>query len=81
MSERDAILVEREKSHGRFEDNAEVWQLICSLGAKTPFKDDVQRCAFAMIAIKIARALQHPDVKDHWDDIAGYAKLGAEACD
>ena len=34
-----------------------------------------------MIFLKLARMAQTPGVKDHWDDIAGYAKLGAEACD
>jgi hypothetical protein len=34
-----------------------------------------------MICLKLARLLQHPEVQDHWDDIAGYAKLGSNGCD
>lgn len=79
--ERDKILVEREKTHGKFEDNAKVWQAICLMADSTRFKDDTQRCAFSMIALKMARLLQAPNIKDHWDDIAGYAKLGAETCE
>jgi hypothetical protein len=33
-----------------------------------------------MICLKLSRAVQNPDYIDHWDDIAGYAKLGAENC-
>lgn len=79
--ERDSLLVEREKTHGRFEDNAKVWQAICEMAGKTRFQNDSQRCAFNLIALKIARMIQTPQVKDHWDDIVGYAKLGSEACD
>jgi hypothetical protein len=34
-----------------------------------------------MIMVKIARASCNPREKDHWLDIAGYAKLGAEVCE
>jgi hypothetical protein len=35
-----------------------------------------------MIAHKIGRILAgNENFHDHWDDIAGYAKLGSEACD
>jgi 1,2-phenylacetyl-CoA epoxidase PaaB subunit len=35
-----------------------------------------QKDALDMIAVKISRILHgNPDVKDHWDDIAGYATL------
>ena len=34
-----------------------------------------------MIALKLSRILSgQSNFKDHWDDIAGYAKLGSEAC-
>lgn len=79
--ERDPILIERERTHGRFADNAEVWQAISTMANKTQFNSDVQRCAFSMIALKLARIIQTPKVKDHWDDLAGYAKLGSETCD
>lgn len=80
---RDLLLVEREKTHGSFRLNAE-----CSQGLLSVLKDHgiqklgpVQRQAVDMICLKLARAMSTPKVKDHWDDIAGYAKLGAEACE
>lgn len=79
--ERDSILVEREKTHGKFEENARVWQTICNMASRTAFQNDSQRCAFNLIALKLSRMIQTPQVKDHWDDIAGYAKLGSEACE
>ena len=37
---------------------------------------EVQKEALEMIQHKIGRILAgNPDHKDHWDDIAGYAKL------
>jgi len=34
-----------------------------------------------MIALKLSRILSgQADFKDHWDDIAGYAKLASEVC-
>ena len=34
-----------------------------------------------MIALKLSRILSgQSNFKDHWDDIAGYAKLASEAC-
>lgn len=78
---RDPLLVEREKTHGSFASNAEVWQTLCTIFNKVQFQNDSQRLAANMIFLKIARMAQTPQVKDHWDDIAGYAKLGAEACE
>lgn len=78
MTERDLLLVEREKIHGSFDENARVWQALCHLAKNTTFTGDRQRLAIEMIFLKIARLLQNPDVKEHWDDVAGYAKLGSE---
>lgn len=40
-----------------------------------------QRHALTLIATKIGRILAgDPDFRDHWDDIAGYARLVAERC-
>lgn len=75
----DQILAERAKTHGRIEDNARIFN---ELTARLPDKlTGVQRFVMAMIVAKIARIHSgRPDEKDHWDDIAGYAKLGSEAC-
>lgn len=40
---------------------------------------DVQREALHMILHKVGRICSgNPDIHDHWDDIAGYAKLASE---
>lgn len=83
---RDPLLVEREKTHGSFEKTAAIAQAIKtvyeSYGYHTKLPKSGQAEALDMIASKIARILAgNPDEKDHWDDIAGYAKLGSEACE
>lgn len=84
MSERDPLLQERAKTHGSFKQNAELSQtlkLYFRNGGTAPQRAE-QREALDMIALKISRILSgQAHFKDHWDDIAGYAKLGAEACD
>lgn len=84
MAERDPLLQERQKTHGSFKQNAELSQamkLAFRHGGVTPQKAE-HREALDMIALKISRILSgQAHYKDHWDDIAGYAKLGAEACD
>ena len=74
---RDPLLVEREKTHGSFLVNAEVFQ---ALWAATPVQGLQlltvdQHLALVMIYVKLARVLSNPKTKDSWDDIAGYAKL------
>ena len=84
MSERDPLLQEREKTHGSFKTNAEVSQRI-----KLIYRDNLcgvvkpEHCeALDMIALKLSRILSgQANHKDHWDDIAGYAKLATEACE
>lgn len=83
MSERDSLLQERQKTHGSFETNALISQklktLFDELGADRFVH--VHREALDMIALKLSRILSgQADFKDHWDDIAGYAKLASEAC-
>jgi hypothetical protein len=82
---RNPLLVEREKSHGSFTRVAKIaveLKLIMHQLPATKLEDVRQIEALDMIATKIGRILSgNPKVKDHWDDIAGYAKLGSEACD
>jgi len=81
MTDRDPLLQEREKTHGSFETNAEVSQKLKAIFAE--YGGDglppVYREALDMIALKLSRILsgQH-EFKDHWIDVAGYAKLAAE---
>jgi len=78
------LLAERGKTHGDYADHARIAQQI-----KRAFGDDhhitklndMQIESLEMIAHKIGRILAgDPDFSDHWDDIAGYAKLVAERC-
>ncbi len=83
MTERDPLLQERQKTHGSFVDNALVWNALhqAFYGAQPTKANTTQVAALNMIFMKLARVASTPWVKDHWDDIAGYAKLGSEACD
>lgn len=95
MSDRLAICVEREKTHGDFRLNAIISQtikgafasmyqvspetMVYTSWAKLPV---VQREALDQIALKISRILSGGHMhKDNWVDIAGYAHLGGEACE
>lgn len=91
MTERDPILTEREKTHGSFAKNAKYSQHLKNVfrNLEGPFVGEssyrklssVHREALDMIALKLSRILSgQADFKDHWDDIAGYAKLASEAC-
>lgn len=79
----ESILEERNKTHGSFEMNAQLSQGIKGLFhyGHMPVKV-VHREALDMIALKLSRILSgQADFKDHWDDIAGYAKLASNACE
>lgn len=82
-TERDPLLQEREKTHGSFRQNAEIMQRLLSILKDYNLQsfDAAQRTAIELICLKLARTMSNPKYKDNWDDIAGYAKLGAEACD
>lgn len=86
MTERDSLLEERQKTHGSFEMNAIISQrikvVLKSIHPHYNNLSDVHKEALDMIALKISRIMSgQASFKDHWDDIAGYAKLGSEACD
>lgn len=76
------ILIERKKTHGDFTDHARITQSIKRIMRSEVGWDrlsDCQRESLEMNAHKIGRILAgNPDVNDHWDDIAGYAKLVSE---
>jgi hypothetical protein len=79
----NAILAERGKTHGKFEDHAKISQdlktiLHYSDNEKWELLSSDQKEALDMIAHKIARILNgNADYVDHWADIAGYATLVA----
>ena len=81
--ERDPLLVEREKTHGSFVLNAKISQDIkhASGWGDVNGMKSTHREALDMIALKISRICSgQANFKDHWDDIAGYAKLASEQC-
>jgi hypothetical protein len=75
----DELLKSRARTHGRFEDHAmatqqikNIFKLFPNWGSLSP----VQKEAMEMVAHKLGRILAgDPNEPDHWDDIAGYARL------
>lgn len=82
MSERDPLLQEREKTHGSFKHNAKLWtDLVAVVPTRVNNFPCEQQLAICMIMLKLSRIMSgQASVLDHWDDIAGYAKLAAETC-
>lgn len=80
---RDPLLVTREATHGSFKQNAMTHsKLWGAVPPEASMKLSIeQHLALNMIFLKIARLLSNPRHRDSWDDVAGYAKLGSEACD
>lgn len=77
----DKILNERHKTHGDYNEVARVSQAIKRVMKDTTNWDrlnESQREALEMMCSKFGRLLSGDmDFKDHWDDLAGYAKLGS----
>jgi hypothetical protein len=75
----DELLNERRKTHGSFHVHARVTQSIKNVMSVEEGYDRLSQTqieSLHMIAHKIGRILAgNPNHKDHWDDIAGYAKL------
>lgn len=80
--DRDPLLQEREKTHGSFADNAAISQQLKGIFEHSEHeRSHVQNEALDVIALKLSRILSgQADFKDHWDDIAGYARLVSETC-
>ena len=75
----DELLADRGKTHGDFRDHAAITQGLKALMYACPgWKNltPVQKEALDMNAHKVGRILAgNPNHADHWDDIAGYARL------
>jgi hypothetical protein len=75
----DQLLGTRGQTHGDFTVHSEITQELKNvMTAQASYKQlsPVQKEALEMIQHKIGRILAgNPDYKDHWDDIAGYARL------
>lgn len=82
----DDILQRRGQTHGDFSDNAQIaLELRATMRAAPNYENlfPAQRLALEEIALKMARLLSEGapiDFKETWDDIAGYATLGGNAC-
>jgi|WetSurMetagenome_2_1015567.scaffolds.fasta_scaffold1608322_1 hypothetical protein len=77
------ILNERGKTHGDYTLHAEITQKLkeVMVGFYRPEHTRAMRESMEMQAHKLGRILAgDPDFRDHWDDIAGYAKLVADRC-
>lgn len=78
----EETLTERGTTHGDFSDNSAVSQNLKRIlfqGPSSHLFSSVQAEALDMIAHKLSRIVAgDPNHKDHWHDIAGYAKLVEE---
>ena len=78
----EALLAEREKTHGRFAEVARLSQGLKSVMASSDRwrrLSPEQKETLEMISLKLARILAgDPNFADHWTDIAGYAQLSIE---
>lgn len=80
---RSIILQEREKTHGSFQRNSEIWSHLTKCGKLEEYMrlPVAQQLALSMIFLKVSRIISGQfNEKDHWNDIVGYAQLGVEAC-
>ena len=77
----EELLNEREKTHGSFQQVGDIsarLKFILRENYSSGLKNR-QKEALEAICVKIARILSgDPGFEDHWDDIAGYAKLGSD---
>lgn len=80
----EKILNERQKTHGDYDLNANIAQELKTAVRCSPNFGKLaamQKESVDLICTKLGRILAgDPDVRDHWDDIAGYAKLISERC-
>ena len=77
------IIKERAKTHGDYKSTSAWSQSLKDMfrsGGNWHNMNDGQKEALEMIAVKLARLLNgNPQFPDHWDDISGYGKLGANS--
>lgn len=77
----DKTLNERQKTHGDYNEVARISQNIRTVMKDSTNWDRLNSCqreALEMMCSKFGRLLSGDmNFKDHWDDLAGYAKLGS----
>lgn len=73
------LLTQRNRTHGDYREQSRITQEFKRLMRDTPNwrgLSDSEKDSLEMVAVKVGRILAgNPHFKDHWDDIAGYAKL------
>ena len=81
---RAPLLIERQMTHGSFEDNAMLSQALKRAFREVPGWNhlaDIEREAMDMIALKFSRILSGKSMeRQHWEDVRGYAALVEEKC-
>jgi hypothetical protein len=82
MTDVAQILLEREKTHGDYEQVARIAQgLKRVIDAERVELPATHRESLELIFTKVARIVSgNPSSKEHWDDIGGYAKLISDRC-
>lgn len=82
VPKRNPLLIERQKTHGSFADNAKYSQsLKAILDIGREHRSHIHNEALEMIALKLSRILSgQANFKDHWLDLSGYSLLAMEAC-
>lgn len=70
-------------THGSFKVNARIYRALCGVVVKEGAKlNPEQSLALDQMFVSMARIFAgDPNFKTHWDRIAGFAKLGADACE
>ena len=69
------LLQERGKIHGDAKTTHTMAMDLWNLTVDESKLTSAGQAMLFLIMVKIARAVQHPEHADHWDDIAGYAAL------
>jgi hypothetical protein len=81
MADIEKLLNEKEKQHGDYKDVSRISQSLKEVfrsGPNWSKLPDAHKEALEMLAVKTARILTGDSgLRDHWDDIGGYAGLGA----
>jgi hypothetical protein len=85
MSHTDALLQNRQTTHGSFVDNARIGQALRELFRRRDTWSAMpveHREALDMIACKLSRILSGQSMEpDHWMDLSGYSTLALRVCE
>lgn len=76
-------LTKKEATHGLYKDTALLSQTLKGVlysGKNWEKLNTSQRESLELICLKISRILNgNPNVRDHWDDVVGYAQLASDS--